>query len=71
MIQFFLVLMTSFLGLASQARDFKILSQEYMPVCGFRPDGKMAGIQYEVAKELEKITKLGTENRLFIYPEQN
>ncbi len=47
-----LVLSVCLLSLASQARDFKIVSQEFMPIAGTGPDGKMAGVQYEIAKEM-------------------
>lgn len=39
-----------FVALAAQARDFKVVGQEFMPVQGSGSDGKMAGVHYEVAK---------------------
>lgn len=35
---------------AAFARDFKIVSQEFMPIGGSAKDGKMAGVHFEIAK---------------------
>ena len=42
----------SLTALNAQARDFKVVSQEFMPIGGAGPDGKMAGVHYEIAKEM-------------------
>jgi polar amino acid transport system substrate-binding protein len=36
------------------AKDFKVVGQEFMPLEGSGPDGKMAGVHYEIVKQVCK-----------------
>lgn len=50
--QILLSFMTVALAYSAQARDFKIVGQEFMPIQGTGPDGKMGGVYVEVMKEV-------------------
>ncbi len=48
--QVILGVFTVFVAVVSHGRDFKVVGQEFMPIQGSGPDGKMAGVHFEVAK---------------------
>ncbi len=50
--QIILGLLTVFMAFASQARDLKIVGQEFMPIQGSGADGKMTGVHYEIVKSV-------------------
>ena len=62
--QIFLGVLTVFFAMASQGRDFKIVSQEFMPIGGAGPDGKMAGVHYEIAMAVCEKLKLTCKTEL-------